>query len=294
MVNPTAGRGRTSKLLPRLSDACARLGIGIEVPSSADGTREAARNAFTRGNGVLACGGDGTVSSLASLASELDGALGVIPIGAGNDFARHLGIDHRKPLDALSLVEHGRMATADLGLATTADGRATRFTTVAHAGFDSEANRWANTVTWTTGTPLYVLAVLRTLATYRPQPTRVVVDDEEWNDDAWLVAVGNSRYYGGGMMVTPGAEVDDGALDVCVIEPVSRAEFLARFPTVFKGGHLKMSHMMRGRSIDIDTSASTVPLELWAAGERVGALPAHVEPLPGALRVLVPPGAPVR
>ncbi len=296
VVNPTAGHGRTRKLLPRLTEGFKRHGIGVEVPSSAAGSTEAARVAFARGDGVLACGGDGTVSQLASLASEVDGVLGVVPTGAGNDFARHVGIDHRRPLDAMSLVEHGRVGTTDLGSARTVDGREARFTTVANTGFDSEANRWANNVGRVTGTALYVLAVLRTLAVYRPQPMRVCVDGDEWNGDAWLVAVGNSRYYAGGMMITPGAEVDDGVLDVCVIGPAPRAEFLVRFPGVFRGRHVTMRHvaMLRGKSVEIDASRSALGLELWASGDRVGLLPAQLEPLPGALQVLVPHESPVR
>jgi diacylglycerol kinase (ATP) len=235
------------------------------------------------------------VSEVASVASQVGGTLGVVPTGAGNDFARHLGIDHRRPLDALNLIEHGRVASVDLGCATTADGRVVRYTTIANTGFDSEANRWANAISWATGTPLYVLAVLRTLAVYRPQPIRVTVDDEVWSDDAWLVAVGNSRYYAGGMMITPAAEVDDGALDVCVMGPASRAEFLRRFPSVFKGGHVQMREtvMLRGKSVQLDASDADLDLDLWAAGERVGPLPARLEPLPGALRMLVPEQSPV-
>src|SRR5437867_5324095 len=103
VVNPTAGRGRTRKLLPRINEECQRLGIQVEVPLDVEGTERAARAAFDRGHGVLACGGDGTVSLLASLASHAGAALGIVPTGAGNDFARHLGIDHRRPLDALQL-----------------------------------------------------------------------------------------------------------------------------------------------------------------------------------------------
>ena len=125
----------------------------------------------------------------------------------------------------------------DLGRVTAADGAMGWFTTVAHTGFDAEANRWANTVSWASGTTVYVLATLRTLATYRPVPLRVVVDGVTHDSAAWLVAVANSRYYAGGMMIAPGAEIDDGLLDVCVVGAVPRLELLARFPRVFRGTH---------------------------------------------------------
>src|SRR5206468_2535121 len=83
--------------------------------------------------------------------------------------------------------------------------------------------------TWTSGTPLYVMATLRTLATYSPGRFRITVDDTSIDTEAWLVAVGNTRTYAGGMMIMPAANVYDGLLDVCVVGPVSRLDFLRTF-----------------------------------------------------------------
>jgi len=178
----------------------------------------------------------------------------------------------------------------------TADGVTGSFTTIANTGFDAEANRWANGVSWATGTPLYVLAVLRTLAKYRPQPIHLDIDGVVWEGNAWLVAIGNSRYYAGGMMITPGAEVDDGQLDVCVIGDMSAAELLWTFPRVFSGRHVRnrRMHTFRGTRIAVASDGSSIPMELWASGERVGLLPAEVDVAVAALRVLVPIESPVR
>ena len=260
-----------------------------------DGQR-AAREAFAAGRGVVACGGDGTVGELAEVAAEAEAPLAIVPSGAGNDFARHLGIDIRHPLDAVELLDIGRRGAVDLGCVSLDDGSAHRFTSVAYSGFDAETNRWANGVRWATGTPLYVIATLRTLASYRPQPLRVRVDDQSWEGDAWLVAVGNSRYYGGGMMITPGAEVDDGLLDVCVLGATSVIEFLRCFGRVFTGRHVARRSVatFRGAHIDIDSGGAPLPMEIWASGERIGPLPARIDVQPAALSVVVPPDAPVR
>ena len=79
-------------------------------------------------------------------------------------------------------LEAGRVARVDLGHARDRRRQPAWFTTVANTGFDAEANRWANTVEWVTGTPLYVLAVLRTLSSYRPRRVRVTVDDADHRD----------------------------------------------------------------------------------------------------------------
>jgi len=294
-VNPTAGRGRLQRLLPALRAAFARLPLDIEivVTTSAADACDRARECFADGGGVVGVGGDGTVRDLADVAVTARGTLAIVPLGSGNDFARHLGFDHRDPLRALDALVDGTPICVDLGLARAADGTSRRFTTVANTGFDAEANRWANTVSWTSGATLYLLAVLRTVATYRPRPVRVVVDGHQWEGRVWLVAVGNARCYGGGMHITPEAELDDGLLDVCVIGDIGVVEFVANFPKVYRGTHT--SHhavtMLRGARVEIaavDRSDKSPPAELWASGERVGLLPAVIETEAAALRVVVP------
>jgi diacylglycerol kinase (ATP) len=296
VVNPTAGRGRTRRLLPELTAALADRGVDLHIASDAEDGRRAARAAFARGAGVVACGGDGTVYDLAAVAAECDGPLALVPTGSGNDFARHFGIDGKRPLDALALLAHGTEIRCDLGRAEAADGTACRFTTVAHTGFDAEANRWANTVRWTTGTTLYVIAVMRTLAVYRPRPVRVTMasptgESIGWEGPAWLVAVGNTRFYAGGMMITPDARADDGLLDVCIIGPVPTATFLAKFPRVFRGTHVAIAGVetFRGRTVEVETVGPGLDLNLYASGEPVGPLPARIECDPAALRLVVPP-----
>ena len=291
VVNPTAGRGRTRRLLPRLRAALEDAGIAVHVSGDAAEGATIARAACARGDGIVACGGDGTVAALAGIAAETRGVLAVVPTGAGNDLARHLGIGHRRPLDAVALPADperaGSLQPVDLGRATAADGTTRWFTTVANVGFDAEANRWANGVRWATGTPLYVLAMLRTLVAYRPQPITVRVDGQERSGAMWLVAVGNTRCYAGGMQITPDARVDDGLLDVCVIGTSSRFELVTRFPSVFRGRHPRAAavEILRGKAIEL---SSTGALELWASGERVGPLPATVDVIPAAIQVLIP------
>ncbi|MCU1458870.1 MAG: diacylglycerol kinase catalytic region [Actinomycetia bacterium] len=302
IVNPAAGRGRTRKLLPELHAACAAsaLDIDLQVPTSAEHGHTLARQAFAAGRGVLACGGDGTVGELAGIAAETDGLLALVPSGSGNDFARHLGFDVGNPLDSFAVLEAGRIARVDLGRAW-AGGRSpheapTWFCTVASTGFDAAANEWANGVQRLRGTTLYIVAMLRTLATYKPRRFLLTVDGEAHMIESWLVAVGNSRSYGGGMRVTPNAALDDGMLDVIAVGPVSRARFLRTFPQVFKGGHVDRDEVQtwRGRLVEIESiEAGEGALELYASGDSAGALPARLEGTRGALRMVVPALAPV-
>jgi diacylglycerol kinase (ATP) len=305
VLNPAAGRGRGPARIARARDALAAsdLDVDVHVSSSMDDLAVVAQGAFALGHGVIACGGDGTAGVAAGLAADHQGVLALVPTGSGNDLARHLGIPHHDIAAAVEIAAHGEVTRVDLGRAETSDAPPTWFTTVAGTGFDAEANRWANTQDRLTGTPLYVLAVLQTLRSYRPAPVRLTVDGAVTETEAWLVAAANTRTYAGGMLIAPTASMHDGLLDVCVVGPVSRAGFLRAFPGVFRGTHLHhpMITMQRGGDVTIellDSDAPTPRPELWASGERVGALPTRLTTGPGALRVVVaraePPGAATR
>lgn len=286
VVNPAAGRGRTIKLLPRLAEALAASALdhALVLSTSPDDPVRIATEAFERGRVVVACGGDGLVGQLAGVAADAEGMLGVIPTGSGNDFARNLDFDIKEPLAAIDVLVAGTERVVDLGRV---DGR--WFCCVASTGFDAAANAWANTVNRLHGTPLYIAAMVRTLGTYRPRRFRVTVDGEVHELEAWLVAVGNAQSYGGGMRVTPHASLDDGLLDLTVVGPVSRAEFLRTFPKVFQGRHIEHSEVstFRGERVEIgDLSGS--PLDVYADGERAASLPAEITVVPKGLRLIAP------
>ncbi len=285
IINPQAGRGHNRRLQTSLKDALKAQSIETVVTSSANAGIVAARQALSRGAGIIACGGDGTIGEIAAQVAAVKGTLAIIPTGSGNDFARHLGLNTRHPLANLDLLNSGATRLVDLGLIQFADGSKKVFTTVAHWGFDGAANKWANDVTVISGTALYILAMLRTLISYRPQPARVVVGDKDWHGLAWLVAIGNTRNYAGGMVITPGAEIDDGQLEVCVIGASSRWRLITKFPSVFRGAHTRFPEVtsLQGASVEISGEG-----QLWANGELAGLLPATVSIRPHELAVIVP------
>jgi diacylglycerol kinase (ATP) len=287
IVNPVAGRGRTQKLLPELERAASAAGIALHVSPEPGAPTKLARAATDDGHDLLACGGDGLVTEVAGVAADTGRRLAIVPTGAGNDFARVLGYDPKHPLRAFDVVANGHDRVVDLGRV---NGR--WYTCVTASGFDAEANRWANTVRKLSGTTLYVAAVLRTLAVYKPHRFRVTVDGNPLETEAWLVAVGNGPAYAGGMRVTPAARLDDGLLDVTVVGAMSRTEFLWTFPKVFKGEHVSNAKVttLRGEHVHLESLDASIPMEVYADGERVGPLPGTMEAVRDALTVRVPEG----
>jgi diacylglycerol kinase (ATP) len=261
--------------------------IETHVSTSADDAIAHAAKAAANGRDLVAAGGDGTVGAIAGVAADHSVRLAIVPCGSGNDFATSLGYERGEPGPALAVLgDAGVDRTIDLGRVNDR-----WYCSVTATGFDSEANRWANGINRLSGTPLYVAAVLRTLATYKPHPMRVTVDGEVHELRAWMVSVGNSTTYGGGMRITPDARLDDGLVDVCAIDgAVRRPKFLASLPKVFKGTHVDIDgvHVWRGANVIVESLDEHVPIEVFADGERVGPLPATMRAAPNALTVRVP------
>jgi YegS/Rv2252/BmrU family lipid kinase len=220
---------------------------------------------------------------IAGALREVPGAvLGVLPGGRGNDFARVTGI----PLDAeaaCEVIAHGVARVIDLGQAGD-----TAFIGIASLGFDSDANRIANEAPARLGALVYVYGALRALIAWQPAEFSLEVDGERVAFCGWGVAMANSKAYGGGMIVAPGAELDDGALDVVRLERTSKARFLRSvLPKVFKGEHIHEPsvHVLRGAEVRVDADR---PFTVYADGDPVGELPMIFRALPAALRVLLP------
>ena len=135
-----------------------------------------------------------------------------------------------------------------------------------------------------------MLAVLRTLRTYRPTRVRVTVDGDVL-DDRRVAGRGRRTRgtYAGGMMIAPDAALDDGLLDVCVVGDVSRPEFLRTFPSVYRGTHVRnpLVTIRRGTQVTHRVAPTrSTPLELWASGERRRAAPAAMTSVHAAIRVV--------
>ncbi len=288
VANPAAGRGKAARILPKLRAAMAALGIEhrLEVSGAPDEPERLAREAAEDGTRlVVAMGGDGLVGMIANAVVGTGAALGVIPAGAGNDFARSLGLDHRRPLAAIAAFADPGFSRVDVARVETGDD-ARYFVNIAGAGFDSEVNEAANRMqTRLTGTARYLAAIAKTLRVFEPAEFVISVDGKERKLEAMMVAVGNGRSYGGGMRVCPGASLSDGALEVCVVGKMSRAEFLWAFPKVFRGTHVRHPKvtMLRGSRIEIRADKAAL---VYADGERVGPVPATFDVLPGALEVV--------
>lgn len=234
-------------------------------------------------------GGDGMVSLGVNALAGSKVPLGIVAAGTGNDMVRGLGLHYTAPNDSLAqLLELLALPPRVIDLAkVTTDGGVTRwFGCVLSAGFDAIVNERANRMRFPNGPSKYIWAVLLELARLRPRQYRLTVDGESLDVEAVLIAVGNNTSLGGGMILTPNAQLDDGLLDVVIGHKMSRLSLLRLFPKVFRGAHIgdRLVEELRGKVIRIETPGVIA----YADGERVGALPIDVSVVPGALRVYAP------
>ena len=284
LVNPAAAHGRALKLLPRLEGELDALRVAFRVERThgiEDGVERALR-AAEAGEAPVVVSGDGLIGAVGGALAGSETPLGIVPGGRGNDLARVLGIPE-DPRGAAAVLAGGRTRRIDVG---EANGK--RFLGIASTGFDSEANRRANQTRWLRGNLVYAYAGVRALLGWKPARFTIKVGEESRRFTGYTVAAANSRFYGGGMMMAPDAELDDGEFDVITVGEVGKLRFLGNLPKVFKGVHVEEDEVRVFRAARLELSASR-PFSVYADGERLTDLPASLRLLPRALSVIVPP-----
>lgn len=291
LTNPASGHGGATHVAERAIAQFHRRGVDVVAiaGTDADHARRLVEGALERGmDALVVVGGDGIVSLALQTLAQSDIPLGIIPAGTGNDHAREFGIPTKKPEAAADVVVDGVAETVDLGRITGADGTVRWFGTVMAAGFDSLVTDRTNRMTWPHGRMRYNLAMVAEISKLRLLPFRLTFDGEEVVTDLTLAAFGNTRSYGGGMLICPDADHSDGQLDVTMVQSASRAKLIRLFPTVFKGTHVELDQVRTARAkvITVDSPG----INAYADGEFVCPLPVEVTAVPGALRILRPAG----
>jgi undecaprenyl-diphosphatase len=238
---------------------------------------------------VIAAGGDGTVCAATNLVAGTNAVLAVLPLGTSNDVARSLGIPP-DPIEAAEVITAGRVCEVDIAQVCLSEDAPRMFVNAATVGLNVAFARLAteSSIRDRFGGLTYPIAAARALRGYEPFECTIECDGETRTVSAVHVSVSNAPVFGGvlGMRV-PGASLNDGLLDVIVIEPLSSARLALAVADAMIGRHDPVHgvHAMRVPAIRISASPAQ---EIALDGEVIGKLPAEFRAVRNGLRVVVP------
>lgn len=284
IINPTAGRGRMQARAINLEDRLLEKGIRAEfLETQRPGHAfELAKAAAESGVGqVCVAGGDGSISEVVNALVGSNVELGIIALGTGNDVARSLGLPINQPEAALDVILNGKVRAIDVGVG---DGR--YFISLIGVGFPALVASQANQMRRVHGPLTFFLSVYRAVLRMKAHPVRIELDDRELKLRCTSILIQNTPYTGGGLLMAPQAEMDDGLLDVVVVGDIGRLDLMLNFPRVYRGTHLNHSKFSgyRSRCVKVESES---PLEVILDGDLMGTVPLSAGVLQKALKVRV-------
>jgi len=301
IVNPRSGNGATGRLWRGLSSRMRReVGdFGELFTTRAQEATLLARHALRDGaDVVVAVGGDGTLNEVANgffdeeARPVREGAvLGLFPRGTGSDFLRTLRFADPGPEAIAAGLREGRSRRIDVGrVRYVGDDGAPAFrifVNVASFGSSGLVDRYVNRSSKLLGGKAsFTIGAVRGLLAYSDRRCRVRFDDGPWEEhDVTCLAAANGRYFGGGMLVAPEAELDDGLLDVTLWSGFGLTDFVRHRGKIYDGSHTKLKGTTRRRARKVEAVCDEECL-LDVDGEAPGRLPVTIEILPGALSIV--------
>jgi diacylglycerol kinase (ATP) len=297
ILNPWAGRGTAGQRRGELEAALKQAAVPFDIVTThaRGGATELAWQGIEGGyDPIVAVGGDGTINEVvngikgAEAGTGRRAQLGIVPLGTGSDFIKTL--DTIEPNDIPGAVQRlatGRTRAVDLGRVAVADGEERFFINALGMGLDAQVAAESLKLTRLKGMAVYLVAIIRALANYKAHPMTVEYDDRRVHRRLLFASVANGRCQGAGFWMTPDALVDDGLLDLCLVDNLRLDQIIRYIPKLMEGSHTQLKQVTMGRARRIHITC-TAPLPIAADGEvlTTGAQGATVETLPAGLEVL--------
>jgi YegS/Rv2252/BmrU family lipid kinase len=288
LYNPYAAHKRAMKLIPHMEALFAKHKIdfdlfltdypehGIEIIRQVD---------FSKYDGVVAAGGDGTlfevINGYFKNSSERKIPLGVLPIGTGNAFARDLDLDNSKLDQAVKIISGRKLRKVDAGKFKT-HGQEYYYLNILGIGFVADVTETARKLKFL-GNIAYTFGVFYRTVFLNSNRLTITLDDKTVQRESIFIEISNTRYTANFLMA-PNAKIDDGLLDVTLVNKLSRRKLLQSFPKIFTGEHIYLDEVetFQAQKIKIHSDVSKV---LTPDGELMGITPVEIECLPSAIEV---------
>jgi len=295
IINHTAGGGKPEKYISEILSYFDGINFDYHVswtPSSGSATTLARQAAEQGAELIVSVGGDGTINEIINgiIQYPTQPALGIIPAGWANDFIKSTAIP-KDILQACQIISRNKTKMIDVGLIN----EETYFANVCGIGFDADIAALANNMKiryphWKTlSAYVYVFATIQKLLSPLPSfQARITIDGKVVEGEMLLVAVANGKIEGGKFNITPAAEIDDGLLDICIIEKMNRFRCLYLLPKAIKGTHHEVSEVsfFRGKDISVELNkfvTAQVAGEILPPEKKY-----HIRVLPQKLKLIIP------
>jgi YegS/Rv2252/BmrU family lipid kinase len=291
VFNPHAAAGRADDLLEPVQQALGRFADvdTHRTTGPGDATPWVAQADLSCYDGVLAAGGDGTLFEvLNGLYGNPAGnrpPLGVIPVGTGNAFARDLGLAPGDWERGVELVASGAKRSFDVGQVESASGTF-QFLNIVGAGLPVDVMRFTDRLK-VLGRSAYTLGTLWKAMQMRCYPLRIELDGRPLVRDCLFVEIANTRFTGTSFLIAPGAEPDDGLLDVILVSRLPRRRVLQLFPSIYEGRHVEYDEVETWQAREVRIVADE-PIGLAPDGEIRGEMPVTIRCLHRDLEVFAP------
>ncbi len=245
---------------------------------------------------VIAVGGDGTVHEVVNGLMQVDAAhrpaLGIVPIGSGNDFAHIMKIP-ASPNQAMALALNGNPSHIDLGLMTDENGRQEYMDNTLGIGFDAIVTIRSHRLPIVRGFMMYLIAVIQTIfLNAKPMKMKIESENKKWEKEVFMLVLANGPREGGGFTMTPNALPNDGSLDYMIADKVSRLMQFRLIPEFMKGSQENFKEVEIGQFKKISLT-SEQPLYIHIDGEIYTSFGSNlrglsVEIVPNVLKVVKP------
>ena len=274
IINPNAGRGKARNIKVPLEDLLRSKNVEFDIAVTADALDaiELAHASANEYDVIVAVGGDGTAHEVANGIIGTKTALGVLPIGSGNDFANVVGMKANLD-DSIGQLLANKQFTIDTGSVEchSSNGAVVhrRFINSVGIGFDAIVAYESQRIKHLKGIPLYLVAIFRSLRQLTSYRFSLTIGGKDRSGELTLVCIGNGNREGGGFFVTPGAKPDDGTFEVCTVQKVGLARALRILPTILSGTHGKFKEVAFANATDV-TAQSMTPQTVHADGEIIG------------------------
>ncbi len=287
IINPQAGKGHTLSHISRIEEICKAKGIDpiIEITKAPGHATEIAKQySAEEGIRIYSVGGDGTLNEVVNGIAGSKCSLAVIPSGSGNDFIRSISKSASWE-EVLKKSMEAEAVPVDIGRFDN-----NFFINISSAGLDAEIvynSRRFKKNPFIPSRFAYLLSIFVTVFGYKSRDMKIMLDDSEIHMKTLLVAIANGKFYGGGMMVAPIADISDGTFDICHIEKVGALKVIRLFPWLIKGKHegIKQVRFYKSKKVKVKCDGEmsfNVDGELYRRSE------VEFEVVPNALNIVIP------